>query len=671
MPRYLTKSRFKIGLECVTKLYYTGKKNEYADQKLDDKFLLALAEGGYQTGVLSLFEFSEKPVGDDIVVETLDYEDSLRITNEKMAAKNTVIAEAAFRYNNLFIRADIIVKNNNIINLYEVKAKSFNSKEENENSFIAGKGEKERVASEWVEYLYDVAFQKYVISKAYPNNIVRSHLVLVDKSKKSTVHGLNQKFKISKNGDRVHIDISGVSKEELGDSILVSIPTDEIVNKIWNKYKVPTTLEETFSFEEFVKFCEEKYTVDERVFSPLTMGCKNCTFKKKPGKDDNLKDGRLECWKHITNYTDDLLQKPWTIDVWQGRMDKALTNGKYLMQQLNVEDLGNGEPRSEMGLDLHNRRFLQVEKVKNNDASYYFNQAGFEEEMSTWKWPYNHIDFETSMVALPFYKGKSPYSGIAFQWSHHIMHENGKIEHAGQYINFEKGVFPNLEFIRTLKASLSRNSGTIFRYHNHENSYLRLIHEQISSDEIEVEEKEKRELLDFINNITRFKADDKNYTCGDRNMVDLYEVVKNYYYSPYSQGKIGLKFILPSIIHDSTFLKEKYGTKGIYGKGLEITSLNFEDHQWIDNSFNNDPYKTLPEIFEGFDREKLDESFDGLDGIADGGAAMSAYSYLQFTHIPEDIRIKLRDALLRYCELDTMAMCFLIEGMKKLKNNTK
>ena len=51
MSRYLTKSRFKSGLECVTKLYYTGKKNEYADQKMDDKFMQALAEGGHHGNV--------------------------------------------------------------------------------------------------------------------------------------------------------------------------------------------------------------------------------------------------------------------------------------------------------------------------------------------------------------------------------------------------------------------------------------------------------------------------------------------------------------------------------------------------------------------------------------------------------------------------------------------
>ena len=175
-------------------------------------------------------------------------------------------------------------------------------------------------------------------------------------------------------------------------------------------------------------------------------------------------------------------------------------------------------------------------------------------------------------------------------------------------------------------------------------------------------------LLAFINLITRHKPNGNDYVSVARNMVDLYDVVQRYYYSPSTQGKIGLKFVLPAIINDVPFLKEKYGKKGIYGQELEVRSINYVDHQWIDPTFNNDPYKTLPLIFEGYDRDELDEYFDGLDGIADGGAALSAYAYLQYTHISETVRLKLKNALLRYCELDTMAMCFLIEGMMRLEN---
>ena len=64
--RYLTKSRFKLGIECPTKLYYTGKR-EYPNQKLDDPFLAALADGGYQVGELAKLYF---PNGQDIT--TLD-----------------------------------------------------------------------------------------------------------------------------------------------------------------------------------------------------------------------------------------------------------------------------------------------------------------------------------------------------------------------------------------------------------------------------------------------------------------------------------------------------------------------------------------------------------------------------------------------------------------------
>lgn len=667
MSRYLTKSKFKSGLECVTKLYYTGKKKEYADQKIDDKFLQALAEGGHQTGALSLFEFCDNPIEDDIIVETLDYDESILITNEKLARSGKVIiAEAAFKYNNLFIRADIIVKNGNVIDLYEVKAKSFNSAEESEQSFIAGKGDKERIASKWEPYLYDIAFQKYVIIKAFPEYTVNSHLLLVDKAKKATVNGLNQIFQIVKDGDRVSVDITDVRKEQLGESILAIVNTDATVEKIWNQYKVPTTLTQEFTFEEFVHYCEDIYVRDERVFSPLTMGCKSCSFWVKPGKEDNLKDGRQECWKHVTKYADHLLNKPWSIDVWQGRLDTALQEGVYLMEKLEKTDLGTDKPSAIPGLDQFSRRVKQVEKVKNNDSAYYFDKENFDKEAASWQWPLNHIDFETSTSALPFYEGKTPYSGVAFQWSHHVMHEDGRIEHVGEYINFDKGVFPNLEFIRTLKKTLSRNNGTIFRYHNHENTYLRMIYGQIVSGELEAAEPEKTELLAFIDEITRHKPNGKTYVSGNRNMVDLYELVQRYYYSPYSNGKVGLKFVLPSIINDVPYLKEKYGKKGIYGKALDIKSLNFEDHQWIDSTFNNDPYKTLPTIFEGYDRDELDEYFDEMDGIADGGAALSAYAYLQYTHIPEDIRLKLKEALLRYCELDSMAMCFLVEGMMRL-----
>jgi hypothetical protein len=119
MNRYLTKSRFKLALECPTKLYYTGKK-EYPDTKQDDSFLEALAEGGFQVGELARCYF---PEGHDI--KDLDYTSSLMQTNELLKHENITIFEAAIQYNNLFIRVDILQKKDNLVRLIEVKAKSY------------------------------------------------------------------------------------------------------------------------------------------------------------------------------------------------------------------------------------------------------------------------------------------------------------------------------------------------------------------------------------------------------------------------------------------------------------------------------------------------------------------------------------------------------------------
>ena len=48
---YLSKSRFKQAFNCPTKLYYGTKGNNYVDNKADDPFMAALAEGGYQVGL--------------------------------------------------------------------------------------------------------------------------------------------------------------------------------------------------------------------------------------------------------------------------------------------------------------------------------------------------------------------------------------------------------------------------------------------------------------------------------------------------------------------------------------------------------------------------------------------------------------------------------------------
>jgi hypothetical protein len=76
--RYLTKSRYKLGLECPTKLFYSNKKEEFANVKLEDPFLLALANGGFQVEALARLEYP-----DGVLIEAHGGEYQKAIENTK------------------------------------------------------------------------------------------------------------------------------------------------------------------------------------------------------------------------------------------------------------------------------------------------------------------------------------------------------------------------------------------------------------------------------------------------------------------------------------------------------------------------------------------------------------------------------------------------------------
>ena len=67
----------------------------------------------------------------------------------------------------------------------------------------------------------------------------------------------------------------------------------------------------------------------------------------------------------------------------------------------------------------------------------------------------------------------------------------------------------------------------------------------------------------------------------------------------------------------------------------------------------------------------LGEKVEGNDDpddlvIAEGGAAATAYARLQFEDMKPETRVKINTALLRYCELDTLAMVMIVQGWSNL-----
>ena len=294
----------------------------------------------------------------------------------------------------------------------------------------------------------------------------------------------------------------------------------------------------------------------------------------------------------------------------------------------------------------------------------YFDAAGMSLEMDSWTYPLHFIDFETSMVAIPFNKGRRPYEAIAFQFSHHTVYEDGRVEHSGEYLNTNVGEFPNYEFLRALKGELENDNGTIFRYSPHENTFLNHIYKQLQSNGAIIPDRE--ELCEFIKTITTSTRNAPEPWEGERTMVDMWDLVKRYYYDPKTRGSNSIKYVLPAILNSSTYLQEKY-SKPIYGAEGGIRSLNFRDWRWleVENGEIVNPYKKLPKMFQDVS-EKNFKILTEDENLADGGAALTAYGRMQFSEMSTLEREELTSALLRYCELDTMAMVMIFEAWQEM-----
>ena len=637
--RYLTKSRFKLATECPTKLFYTKKEDEYADQSIEDTFLAALAEGGFQVGELAK---AYHPGGHDI--QSLSYNESLAQTNELLKQENVTIFEAAIRYKNLFIRIDILRKQNNVFDLIEVKAKSFNE----ETDFISARSGK--VSSSWFPYLIDVAFQEYVLRKAFPKVVIRPYLMLADKNTCTTVDGLNQHFKIVKIDElrKTAKMVGDCSPAALGNEVLIKVDVSKYIKMLQDEtYQINNQI---FSFEQYIEFLAEKYAKDEKIPPKIECGkCKDCNFKTTPDDETaGLKSGYKECWTQALNFTDTDFEEPSVLDIWNfRRKQEFLETGRFFQRDLSESDF-------DLEKSGNARQWLQVQKTVANDTAPWVDIDRLRFEMADWTWPLHFIDFETSIVALPFTKGRHPYEVVAFQFSHHIATEDGNIKHADEYINIEPGVFPNFEFVRALKTVLEKDDGTIFRYAAHENTVLNHIAGQLEDSA----EPDRLELIEWIKTITNNKRTGR---VGSRDMVDLCELVKNYYYQPSMGGSNSIKKVLPAVLNSSDFLQKKY-SQPVYN------SRNYSNRVWIqrdDTGRVKDPYKLLPPVFQDIRQEEL-EKIEPDGNLADGGAALSAYARLQFSDVPDITRDAVRQALLRYCELDTLAMVMIWEEWRDI-----
>jgi hypothetical protein len=637
--RYLTKSRFKIGRECPTKLFYTGK-SKYANTNLDDEFLAALADGGFQVGELAKLLYP-----DGTEVTATGNAEAIAQTQELLMQHTVTLYEAAIATGPYLVRVDILRKVGNEVDLIEVKAKSFCSTDPN-----VFKGARGGWVSAMRPYLEDVAFQKFVLKLAYPKWHIKAHLMMVDKAKECAVDGLNQRFRIQRiEGSRQRVIITpGTTLATIGESFLTAALVDVFVDEILG--------EAQNGFAKQALQLADTYVANRKSPPNISSTCASCEFRA--DQISTLKSGFHECWQEAKGWDRARVDAGTVLDIANFRgKDKLIQKGVFALGEVTAEDLKVKDVGD--GLSTGQRQWMQVSGQWPGGGDFFIDRDYMRREMAVWKFPLHFIDFETARVAIPFFAGQRPYANIAFQFSHHQVESDGTVTHAHEFLSTVRGVSPNYDFVRALRAALGRE-GTIFMWTAHENTTLLAILAELENDLKAPDD--AAELREFLLSTTR--AGDRK---GSQAMYDMCTMAQRAFFHPATKGSSSIKKVLPAVMAASEFMRERYG-KPIYGQQGGISSLNFVAQQWWQERAGTpvNPYDLLPKVFDDLPPEVLAslEANDDME-IANGGAATTAWARFQFEETAALECNKVADALRRYCELDTLAMVMIYEAWRE------
>lgn len=272
-------------------------------------------------------------------------------------------------------------------------------------------------------------------------------------------------------------------------------------------------------------------------------------------------DYAYHCWKHVPEYS--------VFNLYRGGK-----KGWNLYDQniLKIEEIPYDFP-------LTHFQNLQRNGLKNDEV--YMDKLAIKNIISPWEFPLYFFDFETVFPGIPVLNGTRPYQQVPFQYSLHILEEDGKLTHKEFLANpedFSNGEDPLKKMVEQLKNDFG-TKGNIVTY----------------NQSFEVGR---------LNDLVKFFPEDADFLLNlvDR-IVDLLPVFQGgHFYFPAMKNSASIKSVLPAIAPDFTY------------ENLEIQ---------------------------------------------DGGSASSLFHQsIENGNFSEE---NLRENLLKYCEIDTLAMVVIYQ----------
>jgi predicted RecB family nuclease len=148
-------------------------------------------------------------------------------------------------------------------------------------------------------------------------------------------------------------------------------------------------------------------------------------------------------------------------------------------------------------------------------------------ELNKMQHPIHFLDFEAVAPAIPRFAGTRPYQTIPFQWSDHILDQDGKLTHREYLCDEDKD--PRAEFTQTLLKALETD-GSIVIYTRYETGVLNSLIEHFPQHAGELQAV-----------IARF--------------IDLHALIRDNYYHPKFYGSFSLKNVLPALLPEMTYAR--------------------------------------------------------------------------------------------------------------------
>lgn len=685
--RYLTKSLVRTALKCPRKLVYATNPTSYPQSpaKVGDPLFQYLSQEGERFGEYckQLFPHGVDIRKEDasIINETLkrqmdatkseshssiDY--LVAQTNQALMVgeinKRSTVFEGAIRHGHFYVRPDIldkiIVKSDGErsqveLRLIEVKSKSWDSRYTIEEKMLSK--DQKSIRALYAPYIRDVAFQSMVCRLAYPGVHVSSWLMMPDKKMKC-------------NPDQESLPERLPTVEETMQSIDGSIATmlnvDHLVDIALSSEVTYPGSKKGETFKDVVQQWAEElndYSFGSDSFStPIGMQCSSCEYRFKDSYE-RMHSGFDVCWKNATGIeTEELHESPLVLDMYgntQKSMKAFLSEGQYILSDLSARDFDlyeDGTPLEDDAkakkkavsgntITRNQRQWYQVQTVKrskesdtNLHPSYIIKRNNLKQEMNSWQYPLHVIDFETMSPSIPYYSNMSPYEIFGFQFSHHVYDGGSEVKHASEFLHTEQGS-PNVAFLKALYNAIGHvatEGGTIFQWSPHESHVLRAM---LSSHDVSASLPPQE--------ISALSA------ILDTGMVDLCKLAHEYYYVDGSGGSSSIKRLLQPTLNASSHLSNIYGSPTYNGSNFH----NFQWYQLDDSGCAKDPY----DIIAGINPNQHDSA-----NITQGGAAASAFQILQNSlDLNEQDRKAIENSLLRYCELDTLAMVMIIQAWQE------